>query len=94
MVVEASGQLLKKYPNDGYHRAVNQAFTGFPEDAGFNNSLSAPQPDYVERPRMQDYLPFPVHKHVTGAVLYKDDPRSMTLPHIAGEWKGSGGKYG
>ncbi|KAK4188369.1 hypothetical protein QBC35DRAFT_522957 [Podospora australis] len=32
-----------------------------------------------------------VHVHVSGAVLYKDDPYSVTLPHLAGEWKGPDG---
>ncbi|KAK0621404.1 hypothetical protein B0T17DRAFT_508754 [Bombardia bombarda] len=90
MVVEVSGQLLKKYPRGGYTRAFNQAFTAFPNDVGFNNGLSAPQPDFVEGPEMQDYLPFPVDEYVGGAVLYKENPRSVTLAHLAGEWKGPG----
>ncbi|RYP67901.1 hypothetical protein DL769_005637 [Monosporascus sp. CRB-8-3] len=28
--------------------------------------------------------------NVSGAVLYKDNPHSLTLPHLAGEWKGPG----
>lgn len=47
MVVEVS-VLLKKYDDDGYNRAFNQAFTAFPRDIGFNNGLSAPQPDFIE----------------------------------------------
>ncbi|KAK0655333.1 hypothetical protein B0T16DRAFT_440595 [Cercophora newfieldiana] len=82
--------LLKRYPK-GYKRALNQAFTAFPSKVGFNNGLSAPQPDYVEGLGMEEYRPFPVDKHVNGAVLYKDNPRSVTLPHLAGEWKGPGG---
>jgi hypothetical protein len=90
MVFEVGGHLLKKHAK-GYQKAFNQAFTGFPADVGFNNSLSAPQPDFVEGLRMQEFRPFPVHKHVDGAVLYKDNPNSLTLPHLAGEWKGPGG---
>ncbi|KAK0637393.1 hypothetical protein B0T17DRAFT_475825, partial [Bombardia bombarda] len=67
------------------------AFTAFPKDVSFNNGLSAPQPDYVEGLGMEEYRPLPVDKHVNGAVLYKDNPRSVTLPHLAGEWKGPGG---
>ncbi|KAK3380537.1 hypothetical protein B0T24DRAFT_521143 [Lasiosphaeria ovina] len=90
MVVEVSGKLLKEYDDKGYHRAFNHAFTGFPEDVGFNNGLSAPQPDFVEGPGMQEFRPFPVDEHVDGAVLYKNNPRSLVLPHLAGEWKGPG----
>ncbi|KAL1845110.1 hypothetical protein VTK73DRAFT_1100 [Phialemonium thermophilum] len=82
--------LLKRYPK-GYKRALNQAFTAFPRDVGFNNGLAAPQPDYVEGLGMEQFRPLPVDKHVDGAVLYRDNPRSVTLPHLAGEWKGPGG---
>ncbi len=70
---------------------LNQAFTAFPKDVGFNKGLSGPQPDYVEGLEMEEYRPFPVDEHVPGAVLFKDNPRSVTLPHVAGEWKGPDG---
>ncbi|KAK3384499.1 hypothetical protein B0T24DRAFT_646389 [Lasiosphaeria ovina] len=85
-----SGHMLKEYDDKGYQKAFNRAFTAFPKDVGFNNGLSAPQPDFAEGLEMQDY-PFPVEEYVSGAVLYKDDPRSVTLPHLAGEWKGPDG---
>ncbi|KAL8371978.1 hypothetical protein RB595_001680 [Gaeumannomyces hyphopodioides] len=81
--------LLKRYP-DGYQRALNQGFTAFPGGVGFNNGLSAPQPDYVEGLESKEYLPLQIDEYVNGAVLYKDSPRSVTLPHLAGEWKGPG----
>ncbi|KAK3369805.1 hypothetical protein B0T24DRAFT_633316 [Lasiosphaeria ovina] len=90
-VVIETTELLKKHGDKKYNRAFNQAFTAFPKDVGFNNGLSAPQPDFVEGPEMRDYLPFPVDERVPGAVLYKDNPRAVTLPHIAGEWKGPDG---
>jgi hypothetical protein len=89
MVFEVGGKLPKQYPK-GYKRVFNQAFTGFPKDVGFNNNLSAPQPDFVEGVRMQEYRPFPVDEYINGAVLYKDNPGSVTLSHLTGEWKGSG----
>ncbi|KAL8380650.1 hypothetical protein RB595_005089 [Gaeumannomyces hyphopodioides] len=91
MVIETSGRLLKEYDDEGYTREFNQAFTGYPKNVGFNNGLSTPQPDFVEGLEMEEYLPFPVDEYVAGAVLYKDDPGSVTLPHIAGEWKGPAG---
>ncbi|KAJ2905730.1 hypothetical protein MKZ38_004597 [Zalerion maritima] len=90
MVVEVSRRLPKEYDDEGYSQVFNQAFTNFPENVGFNNGLSAPQPDFVEGLRMPEYGPFPIGEHVGGAVLYKDDPNSLTLPHLAGEWKGPG----
>ncbi|KAJ9155682.1 Heterokaryon incompatibility protein [Pleurostoma richardsiae] len=74
------------------HVAFNRAFTAFPKNVGFNSGLSTPQPDFTEGLEMQEYDPFPVEEHVSGAVLYKDDPYSVTLPHLAGEWKGPDGK--
>jgi hypothetical protein len=91
VVIQSGIKLLKEHPGKSYKQVFNQAFTGYPKDVGFNNGLSTPQPDFVEGLGMQEYRPFPVEKHVSGAVLYKDDPHSVTLPHIAGEWKGPGG---
>ncbi|KAK3328355.1 hypothetical protein B0T19DRAFT_461781 [Cercophora scortea] len=90
LVVKTSGILLKEYPT-GYNQVFNRSFTNFPKDVGFNRNLSAPQPDFVEGLEMQNYLPFPVDEYVGGATLYKDNPYSVTLPQIAGEWKGPGG---
>ncbi|KAF3768237.1 hypothetical protein M406DRAFT_240996, partial [Cryphonectria parasitica EP155] len=90
MIYEVGGKLLKEYPDKRYTRAFNQAFTDFPKDVGFNNCLSAPQPDFIEGLEAREYRPMPVDEHISGAVLYKDNPRSITLPHLAGEWKGRG----
>ncbi|EOO04251.1 hypothetical protein UCRPA7_219 [Phaeoacremonium minimum UCRPA7] len=90
-VVIETVELLKKHNDKRYNRAFNQAFTAFPKDVGFNHGLSAPQPDFVEGPEMRDFLPFPVDERILGAVLYKDNPHAVTLPHIAGEWKGPDG---
>ena len=89
-VVEVTTEMLKKHKGMGYYRAFNKAFTAFPKDVGFNNGLSVPQPDFAEGTQMRDYLPFPVDEHVSGSLLYTDNPRSVTLPHLAGEWKGPG----
>ncbi|KAK0634429.1 hypothetical protein B0T17DRAFT_603919 [Bombardia bombarda] len=89
IVVETS-ELLKKYPTS-YPRAYNRTFTNLPRNVGFNDGLSAPQPDFVEGLEKEDYLPFPVDDHIDGAALYQDDPYSITLPQIAGEWKGPTG---
>lgn len=90
MVVELSSELLKKHPEEGYQRVFNQAFTMFPEDTDFNSGLSAPQPDFIGGIQLPEYRPFPVDEHVEGAVIYNDNRRSLVLPHIAGEFKGSG----
>lgn len=46
MVFEVGSKLLKDYEDEGYKRTFNQQFNGFPKDVGFNNGLSAPQPDF------------------------------------------------
>ncbi|KAJ4326180.1 hypothetical protein N0V84_003231 [Fusarium piperis] len=90
MGIEVDQRLLKKYNDKGYYRVLDHAFTGFPKDVGFNNNLSAPQPDFVEGLKRQEYDPFPVDEQVNGAKLYKDNPLSLVLPRLAGEWKGPG----
>ncbi|KAK3333195.1 hypothetical protein B0T19DRAFT_448832 [Cercophora scortea] len=88
MVIETSGKLLKEYNDKGYSRAFNRSFTNALPNAGYNDGLSAPQPDFVEGLEKQEFRLFQVADHIPGATLYKDDPRSITLPQIAGEWKG------
>lgn len=39
---------------------------------------------------MEEFRPFPINDHVDGAILYKDNSNSVTLPHLTGEWKGCG----
>ncbi|KAK3328152.1 hypothetical protein B0T19DRAFT_442068 [Cercophora scortea] len=75
--------LLKPITGRGYHKVLNQPFSGLPKNIGFNNGLSAPQPDFVEGPEKREFRPFPVEERIRGAVLYKDDPYSLTLPHLA-----------
>ncbi|EJT74581.1 hypothetical protein GGTG_08421 [Gaeumannomyces tritici R3-111a-1] len=82
--------LLKKYP-DGYGHLLSQQLTAFPKDVGFNNGLPAPKPNCIEGLKTEQHRPLPVDAHVNGAVLYKKDAYSFTLPHLAGEWKGTGG---
>ncbi|KAK0655461.1 hypothetical protein B0T16DRAFT_310727, partial [Cercophora newfieldiana] len=91
MVFEVGPQLLKKYRDEGYNRALNRSFTNVPQNAGYNNGLSAPQPDFIEGLEEEEFRPFPVADYVPGATLYDDDPFSLTLPHIAGEWSPDSG---
>ncbi|RDL41811.1 uncharacterized protein BP5553_01790 [Venustampulla echinocandica] len=90
MAHEVSKHMLKEYDDGGYKTSYNRAFTAFPKDVGFNNGLSAPQPDLVEGLDMEEFRPFPVGNHIDGAVLYQDDLHSIAFPHLAGEWKGAG----
>jgi hypothetical protein len=91
IVVETTHHLLKKSGDEGYRRHFNQALTALPKDVGFNNRLSAPQPDLIEGFHPQQFRPFPVNGQLGGAaVLVKDKKNSVTLPHLAGEWKGPG----
>lgn len=90
MIFKAGTKLLKSYPNEDYDQAINRAFTAFPEDAGFNKGLSAPQPDFVEGLEVGEFSSLPIEDHIDGAILYKDDPYSVVLPHLAGEFKKPG----
>ncbi|KAJ8128444.1 hypothetical protein O1611_g5194 [Lasiodiplodia mahajangana] len=74
--------------NNLYFSFMGQKFTGFPENVGFNNNCSAPQPDFVEGLGEMQFTPFPI-KAVSGAFLYQDKTYTIVLPHIAGEWKAS-----
>ncbi|KAJ4320526.1 hypothetical protein N0V84_005812 [Fusarium piperis] len=81
--------LLKDY-DDTYNMDSNRAFSALPKDLGFNDGLSAPQPDFVEGLTKEEFLPVDP-AIIQGAVLFKDDATSTTLPHLAGEWKSRSG---
>ncbi|KAK4221573.1 hypothetical protein QBC38DRAFT_513492 [Podospora fimiseda] len=69
--------LLKTYRRESYSQAFNQKFRGFSKNLGLTNRLE-----------MTEFLPFPVRKHIKGAVLFlHNDDRSLTLVHVTGEWK-------
>jgi len=59
--------LLKRYDEPGYHKSYNQSFSNFPKNVGFNNDLSAAQPDMVEGLDMPEFEPFPVRAQLGGA---------------------------
>jgi hypothetical protein len=90
VLVETATHLLKRYDDPGYQRSYNQAFTNFPKNVGFNNGLSAAQPDMVEGLDMPEFDPFPVREQLGGAATVYSGPQATTLPHLAGEWKGPG----
>ncbi|KAK3904003.1 hypothetical protein C8A05DRAFT_42877 [Staphylotrichum tortipilum] len=57
------------------------------DDDGYPREFSHP---FTEDP---EYRPSPAEQ-VPGAVLYRDDPDSLALLHLAGEWKGPGRDMG
>ncbi|GAW17929.1 hypothetical protein ANO14919_073980 [Xylariales sp. No.14919] len=96
-VSDLKWHLLKDYideededdPSPYYTYAINQQFTNFPRNVGFNDGLSPPQPDFIEGPWRRTFGQFPIEE-VSGAVPVKDKIISIALPHIAGEWKANG----
>jgi hypothetical protein len=56
----------------------------------FNNGLSAALPDMVEGLTMPAFEPYPIRKDLSGAPVITPGIDAITLPHLAGEWKGSG----
>ena len=91
-VVLQTSQLLKEYDKADmrYSKVYNQVFNAFPKNIGFNNRLSAPQPDMVEGLEMPEFDPFPVRQQLDRAAVPTPSPHTITLPHLAGEWKGPG----
>ncbi|KAH7309046.1 hypothetical protein B0I35DRAFT_482786 [Stachybotrys elegans] len=88
---ELEDKFLKNYDEDvGYRHAFNASFTGFPEDPGFERSAKHPHPDYVQGLDVQRFGPFPAKERVKGAVLFENNPHSITLAHLSGEWNPNG----
>jgi len=89
-VLYETSMLLQRYNDPGYHKSYNQAFNNFPKNVGFNNDLSAAQPDMVEGLDLTKFDPFPAREQLGGAATVYSGPEATTLPHLAGEWKGPG----
>ncbi|KAM0424968.1 hypothetical protein ACHAPT_009769 [Fusarium lateritium] len=89
-VVQRMLPLFKDYDNKSYNIDMNRAFLALPKDLGFNDSLSAPQPDFIQGLAKEEFHPVDP-AIIQGAILFKDDDLSTTLPHLAGEWKSRSG---
>lgn len=88
-VLLETSKLLKDWNVRGYRSVFNQPFEDFPKNVGFNR-LSAAQPDMVEGIDVREFDPFPVRQQLGGAAVPSMGPNAITLPHLAGEWKGPG----
>lgn len=74
----------------GYNQVINQAFSEFPKDVGFNDGLSAARPDIVQGLISKEFHPFPIRDELGGAAVPTPGLAPLTLPHLAGEFKGPG----
>lgn len=83
-------ELAKLVDREGYTRAFNTQINNFPLNVGFNNGLSSPKCDYIEGVCKSAFVGFPIEHYIQGAVLYRGDFHSVTLPHLAAEYKGPG----
>ena len=86
-VLLQTSQLLKEYDKADmrYSKVYNQQFNAFPKNIGFNNRLSAPQPDMVEGLEILEFDPFPVHKELGEAAVPTLSLNVITSPHLARE---------
>ncbi|KAH8687385.1 hypothetical protein BGZ60DRAFT_6708 [Tricladium varicosporioides] len=82
-------EMLKR-PRKPYLRSFDQGLNNFPKDLGFNDGLSAPQPDFLEGLNANSLKPFPVRQQLGNAAIPIAN-NDMVLPHLAGEWKGPSG---
>lgn len=90
-IVHIAARLFNDFEDDPqYTQVYNQTLNLFPHNVGFNDGLSAPQPDLMEGLQQPSFQPFPIRQEIGGAAVLLDDPNSITLPHLAGEWKGRG----
>lgn len=87
-IIRVMDPLFNTY-HDEYNVNAGRTLSALPPNLGFNNGLSAPKPDFIEGLSQEEYLPFDPSV-IPGAVLF-EDATSITLPHLAGEWKADDG---
>jgi hypothetical protein len=88
MVNLASIYLLKIFDDKNYESVWDRAISGIPASSGCNRGLSPPKPGIL-----QGYtIPAFTERRIEVARMFtlasfKDDPHSLVLPHLAGEFK-------
>ena len=82
---------LKDYKDGSYRTAYNQQFTEYPANVRFNNGLSATKPDLVQGINLQGFKPCLVREKLGGSTVPTSNKYSITLAHLAGEFKRPGG---
>jgi hypothetical protein len=82
----AMRSLFKIFPErSGYQRAYYQRWYDFPEYAPFAQGLEQPCPGFVQGFPFEAYRGLDI-EYLGSAVCYRSDDRSLTLPHMAGEF--------
>ncbi|KAJ8129270.1 hypothetical protein O1611_g4361 [Lasiodiplodia mahajangana] len=87
---ELVSKLLKPHGTREFTRVLDQECTAFPSNVGFNDGLRVLKPDFIEGLVVDEFDPFPVDEYIEGAVMHEAE-YPVTLPHLAGEWKTTGG---
>lgn len=78
--------LFKRFPErSGYQRAYYQRWYDFPEYAPFAQGLEQPCPGFVQGFPLEAYQDMDI-EYLSAAVCYRSGGRSLTLPHMAGEF--------
>jgi len=73
-----------------YSNVYDQSFARLPKDVGFNNGLSAPQPDLASGFRWEAFKFNNVLAGIPGVIPHSD-MNGISLPHLFGEFKRPGG---
>jgi hypothetical protein len=78
--------LFKIFPErSGYQRAYYQRWYDFPEYAPFAQGLEQPCPGFIQGFSLEAYRGMDV-EYLSAAVCYRSGGRSLTLPHMSGEF--------
>ena len=83
--------LMKKARLPEQKRHLDQQFTRFPPNVGFNDGLSAAKPDFVEGYPTAAFAPYPIGDRLGGSAVLVPDESAIALPHLVGEIKRYGG---
>lgn len=78
--------LFKIFPErSGYQRAYYQRWYDFPEYVPFAQGLEQPCPGFIQGFSLEAYRDMDI-EYLSAAVCYRSGGRSLTLPHMAGEF--------
>jgi hypothetical protein len=90
IIAESHPVLLRNYKDRGYKKTWSTNLGAFPKNVGFNNGISPAQPDMMEGLSLTQFKPFPAREELGGAAVVYQGAKSITLAHLAAEWKGPG----
>ena len=88
--------MLREYDDEDYGQNIDQPFTMFPSNLGFNNGLPAARPGFIQGYLREAFEPYPIRDRLGDSAAPTLSKHPLALPHLVGVFKRCSGdvEYG